>query len=211
MGVSHCYRLLSVRRPRIAMRARWGSLAPFGWLASGLQDASSSIKLLKLLLHLERPVDVRTRSADHCEPTGEQLLRTRRLAGSTWPKPESVLRHLREQEAPARTNGDGLRANGAAAPRRRASFISRVDAGLRAARDGLPRRRPVLRVPAGRFRGRRRRALAPRERRVEEQARTTKGARGRRVPGRPREDLRLRQDGGREGPREAEEADGQRY
>ena len=113
---------------------------PFCLFASGLHDASSSIKLKSSLLHRERPGGVRTRSAVHLEPLGEQLLRTRAgLALPRGPKPESVLRHLREQEAPARTNGDGLRENGAAAPRRRASFISRVDAGLRAARDGLPR------------------------------------------------------------------------
>ena len=49
MGVSHRYRLLSVRGPRIVMRARRGAArAVFGWFASALQDASSSIKLLKL-------------------------------------------------------------------------------------------------------------------------------------------------------------------
>ena len=56
MGVSHCYRRFALRGPRIAMRARRGAASRRVCLfASALQDASSSIKPLKLLLHLERP------------------------------------------------------------------------------------------------------------------------------------------------------------
>ena len=46
MGVSHRYRLLSVRGPRMVMRARRG--AAFCLFASALLDSSSSIKELKL-------------------------------------------------------------------------------------------------------------------------------------------------------------------
>ena len=52
MGVSHRYRLLSVRGPRIVMRAAWGSLAA-GCLLVPLLDASSSIKGSSFLLHVE--------------------------------------------------------------------------------------------------------------------------------------------------------------
>ena len=49
MGVSHCYRLLSVRRPRMVMRARRGAasrrVCPF---ASALLDARSIVIELKL-------------------------------------------------------------------------------------------------------------------------------------------------------------------
>ena len=41
MGVSHRYRLLSVRGPRIAIRARRGAASLALALASALQDASS--------------------------------------------------------------------------------------------------------------------------------------------------------------------------
>ena len=49
MGVAHRDRLLSVRAPRIVMRARRGAASRrFGWFASAFRDASSSIKPLKL-------------------------------------------------------------------------------------------------------------------------------------------------------------------
>ena len=47
MGVSHRYRLLSVRGPRMVTRAAWGSLAALA-LASALLDASSIKARLKL-------------------------------------------------------------------------------------------------------------------------------------------------------------------
>jgi hypothetical protein len=48
MGVSHRYRLLSVRGPRMVMRARRGAASRGGLLASVLQAASSIKARLKL-------------------------------------------------------------------------------------------------------------------------------------------------------------------
>ena len=85
MGVSHRYRLLSVRGPRMVMRAAWGSLARRRLLVPYWTLARANPRLK----HFAPPVaTVRRRSTVLREAIGERLLRTRTWPGSTWSKTE---------------------------------------------------------------------------------------------------------------------------
>ena len=87
MGVAHRYRLLSVRGPRMAMRARRGAASQL--LCALLVPYWTLARANPRLKHFAPPVaTVRRRSTVLREAIGEQLLRTRTWPGSTWSKTE---------------------------------------------------------------------------------------------------------------------------